>query len=460
VYLVTIVLAQLSSFILLPIITRFLEPSVFGEYARALAVSSLIGMVGSSWIRNVGFRFYFDAKAEGSTRSFYWSLAALQAGVLIACFGVGMALLPVVGGELLAPATLAAAGLMILAADFQALTVSFLRAEQLSGRFAAAEIGAGLTRLVGTTIGLAVGFTQPSFLFLAAALASAVGGAVAVASLGPRLGGPARVTWRPMRAVLGRAPGALPFSLGQWFSRQADRLVLNANASTAVVGTYAAGFGLSDRVVNGLGDAAFLMAWPDVLQSWNDGGYQKARIAVRRYFQIYLWLTVGPVAALVVFGDAVVGLLLGPGYADSARVVGLIACAAWLSGIIGGLNRHFELQKRYGALSSMILGSAAFHLLLNLVLVPRFMAVGAGIAYLTAQSTLTIVAIMIRDKRLVWFPLYDAVLVFALVTTAAAGVAAWLGTTPLGVVTFAAAYALVTGAFWTWRVRRGWSVSS
>lgn len=459
IYLVTIVLAQVTSFLLLPIITRFLDPSAYGDYARALAVASLMGMLGSSWIRNVGFRFYFDAKNEGTTRSFYWSLVTLQAGVLAGVFLIGIALLPRFSADLVALPTLGAAALMIVAADFQALTASFLRAEQQSGKYAAAEISAGLTRLAGTTLGLSLGFTQPSFLFLAAAAASVVGGMIAAASLAGRLTGPARLDLRAMRLVSGRAPGALPFSLGQWFSRQADRLVLTSYTTSAVVGTYAAGFGLSDRIVNGLGNAAFLMAWPDVLNAWNEGGAARARVAIRRYFQIYLWLTVGPVVALVVFGGAVVGLLLGPGYGEAAHVLGLVAGAAWLSGIIGGLNRHFELEKRYYALSSMILAGAALHLVLNLVLVPRYAAVGAGIAFLASQAALTVVAVLIRDRRLVSFPAADAGLLALVACGGVAGVLLMFGSTLLGFATFASLYAVTTAGFWTWRVRRGWSVT-
>ena len=458
-YLVTIVFAQVASFLLLPVITRFLEPSAYGEYAQALAVASLMGMLGTSWIRNVGFRFYFDARNDATTRSFYWSLAMLQACVLAAVFLVGVVLLQFFSADLVALPTLGAAALMIIAADFQALTASFLRAEQQSGKYAAAEISAGFTRLAGTTLGLSLGFTQPSFLFLAAAAASVVGSIVAATSLAPRLTGPARLDRRAMWLVFGRAPGALPFSLGQWFSRQADRLVLTSYTTSAVVGTYAAGFGLSDRIVNGLGNAAFLMAWPDVLNAWNEGGAARARVAIRRYFQIYLWLTVGPGVAVVVFGEAVVGLLLGPGYGAAARVLGFVAGATWLSGIVGGLNRHFELEKRYYALSTMILAGAALHFGLNLVLVPRYAAVGAGIAFLASQTALTVVAIVIRDRRLVSFPMADAGLLALLVAGGVAGVIVTLGATLLGFVAFASLYALATIGFWTWRLRRGWSVT-
>jgi O-antigen/teichoic acid export membrane protein len=454
-YLVTIVLTQVSSFVLLPIITRYLVPSAYGEYALALAVATLMGMIGSSWIRNVGFRFYFDAKAAGTTRAFYASLAALQAVVFASVFTVGALVLPHVSDALVPIPTLLAAGAMILVSDFQALTVALLRAEQLSGRFAVAEISAASMRLAGTSAGLMMGFTDPAFLFLAAGGASLLGGAMALRSLTTRLTGRAAIDPRAMWRVLVRAPGALPFSVGQWLGRLADRLVLNAYATTAVVGIYAAGYGLSDRIVGGLEAAVFMMAWPDVLRSYSDGGVELARHAIRRYYQLFLWITVGPLVALMLYGDSILRIL-GAGYQDALPVLAPIAFAAWLKGVNGGLNRHFELEKRYYALSLMTLGGAGLHLALNFVLIPRYMAVGAGMAALGAQLVLTVAYFLVRDRRLVWFPWRDGMLVVMVTIALALPASTVLGGGVEGLLTFAGGYAVVTAAMWVRRIRAGW----
>jgi len=258
-----------------------------------------------------------------------------------------------------------------------------------------------------------------------------------------------------LRDVVVRAPAALPYSVGQWTGRLADRLVLNAYASTAVVGIYSAGYNLADRIIGGLSEAVFMMAWPDVLSAFNDGGVEKARSAVRRYFQIYLWLTVGPVVALVVYGSAVVSLLLGQDYQNAVQVLGLIGAAAWIRGLRRGLNRHFELQKRFYPLSVMTVAGSALNLTLNLILVPRFFALGAGLATFIEQIVVTLVYLQIRDRRLVGFPLQDALLVGAFTAVLVVGTSVLLGTGVAAFLTFAGAYALATGVVWGRRVRRG-----
>lgn len=452
-YLLTVFLTQASSFVLLPIITRYLGPSQYGEYALALAVSSLIGMFGSSWIRNVGFRFYFDAKLSGDTRSYFRSLATLQAAILALAYAAAAMVLPLFSQDLVPLPTLLAAAAMMLASDFQALTVYLVRGEQLAGRYALAEGSTALTRLIGTTGGLALGFTEPAFLFLAAAGASVIGGLIALRSLLPHLTGHSRLSWPTMRRVLVRAPGALPFSVGEWLGTLADRLVLNAYATTAVVGIYAAGFGLGDRIVGGIAMAVFMMAWPDVLRSWNDGGIERARVAVHRYFQIYLWLTVGPVVALVVYGEAVVQVL-GDGFQGAVQVLGLIAVAAWLRGFGNGFNRHFELEKRFYALSLVTVAGACLNLGLNLLLVPQYQALGAAMAAVGAQGTVMVSYVLLRHRGLVWFPASDALLVAGL-TAVTAGISyLWSGGDLVGLLVFAGTYAVGMATVWLRRLRR------
>lgn len=453
-YLTTIVLSQAASFLLLPIISRFLTPSQYGEYVLALTVMSLIGMVGSSWIRNVGFRFFFDAQQAGTTRAFYATMVGLQLAALTVAFSVGTAIVPLVSDELVPLPILFAAGAMVLASDFQALTVSFLRAERQSGSFAVAEITSAATRLAGTSVGLVLGLTTPAFLFLAAAGGALVGGALAVSALARRLSGPVRLDRTRLGEVVRRAPAALPYSVGQWVGRLADRLVLNAYASTAVVGIYSAGYNLADRILGGLSEAVFMMAWPDVLAAFNEGGVERARAAIERYFRLYLWLTVGPLVALVLFGASVVSILLAPSYQEAVQVLGIVAAAAWIRGIRRGLNRHFELQKRFLPLSAMTVAGSTLNLAMNLLLVPRYLALGAALATLIEQVVMTFVYLLIRDRRLVAFPFGDLALVAGFTAALAAGTWAWLGTGVAGFLTFACSYAVVTAVVWTLRVRR------
>jgi O-antigen/teichoic acid export membrane protein len=173
IYFATIVVGQLTSLLLLPVITKFLSPAAFGEYALALATTGLIGTFASAWVRNVGMRLFFDYANLGRTRAFFWTAALLQAVVMIVCLAVGYA---VIGGtsEALPLPLYVSAGVSVMAADFYALSLNTLRAGHRAMSFGIAEIVASVVRLAGTWLGLLAGFQTPAMLFVFATLSTVV----------------------------------------------------------------------------------------------------------------------------------------------------------------------------------------------------------------------------------------------------------------------------------------------
>ena len=451
-YLAAVTAAQAASFVLLPIVTRFLSTSQYGEYAVGLAIANLVGMFGSSWVRNVGFRFYFDARESGRSRAFTLSVALLQSVVVAVVFGIVM-LVTAVTPPLASTGTLLAAGVMVLVTDVGTLPVTLVRAEQRSGRFALAEFGSAATRILGTTVGLALGLRSPAFLFLAAAGASLVQAGVGLVALSPRLSGPARLDLSALWEVARRGPSALPFSVGEWLNLLADRLIVRALTSAAVVGVYSAGQTLGFRVIAGLTQAVFMMAWPDVLNAWSQGGMARARQAVRRYLQTYLMLTVGPAVAMVLYAGTLTRLLGSSFQQGAVPIVAMIAIASWAQGFGVCFNRHFEMRKRYWALSAVSLSGAALNIALTFLLVPRFLGPGSAAATMLAQLVVMLVFILLRDRELVAFPTGDALNVAA--AAAVAGAVAWplLGQSLAGLATFAVLYLTAALLMWLRRSR-------
>ena len=452
VYLVTVFFTQVGSFILLPILTRFLVPSQYGEYAVALAVGGLIGMFASSWMRNVGFRFYFDAKTEGATRAFFWSVQGLQTVTVAAVFAVVILIMSLSAHPLVSLPTMLALALMTIVSDLYTWAVTLLRGEQLSGRFAMAEMTSAVVRVVGTTAGLLIGFRSPAFLFLAATGAAGLAALVAVTALERRLTGPLRIRRRPLMQIAIRGPSALPFSIGEWLNRLSDRLILSFLSTAGVVGVYSAGQSMGDRLVAGLVQAVFMMAWPDVLNAYTEGGMARARVAIQRYIQIFLTLTVGPVVALVLYAGTLIQLL-GQSYQGAVHVVAVIGLATWVRGFGSCFNRHYELNKNYRMLSGITLAGAGLNVALTFLLVPSLLGLGAALATLISQVIVAIVFVLARDRELVAFPMADAG--FVLLGVAVPAAVAWplFGASVLGIVVFAAGYTVIMGAVWLRRFR-------
>lgn len=399
-YFAAVALGQGLAFLLLPIITRYLEEAAYGEYALATAVSGFVGMLASAWIRNVGMRLYFDALARRETRAFYVSTTLLQAALLVVVYAATLAALTAAGIELASLRVLISAGVTVLLGDQFAYATTLLRAEQRPGAYAAAEIAAGVIRFAATVAGLMLGARSAALLFDAASLGFLLAGGFAVAALWRRLQGHRLLDAAAAIEVLRVGPRSLPFSVSAWLERLADRLVLQFFAGTAVVGVYSVGYALGERIIGSLVQAVFMMAWPRILAAWNEGGPAAARHAIADAQRLYAWITVGPAVFLAVFGVPFTRWIAGPAYHDAATVVPTITVAIWLGGFGSYLNRHLELTKRFGVLSGVSLAGAGVNVILNVLLVPPFGMEGAALATLANYAFNATVFYVLRDRQI------------------------------------------------------------
>jgi O-antigen/teichoic acid export membrane protein len=432
IYFSTVAAGQALSFLLLPFVTRALAPDVYGDYALALAVSSLVGMLASSWIRNVGLRLYFDAAARETTRGFFLGTSLLQAASFAGLYAATLGGMAVLGLELAPWRVLVSAGVTILFGDLAVHATTLLRAENRPIAFAVSEIGAGVLRFGFTLAGLGLGVRSAELLFDAQSAGYLLAAAFAVPMLWRRMRGPLAVDRRGTREVIRHGPASLPFSVADWIERLADRLVLEWAAGTTVVGIYSVGYTIGERTLGALVKAVFMMAWPSILAAWQEGGRDAAREAVREAQGLYAWFTTGPVVFMLVYGGDFMRWITGPEYHEAAPLVGIVSASMWIGGSASYLNRHLELGKRFGLLSGIRMAGALLNLALNLVLVPRFGMMGAAWATLANRVVNAIVFWIVRDRRLVAVP------VSTLAAALAASGAAWGASAPWGLPPLAA----------------------
>ena len=399
--------------------TRALSPEAYGAYALALAVSSLVGMLSSSWVRNVTLRLYFDAVERGTTRGLFLGTASLQAALFVTLYGTVWALLTLFGVELVEPRVMLSAGVTVVAGDLAVHALMLLRAERRTAAFATGEIGAGAVRFVLTLAGLAAGIRSPELLFDATTVGYLAAAAFGVPVLWRRMSGPFRIDVRGTAEVVRHGPRSLPFSVADWMERFADRLVLEGILGTSVVGIYTVGYTIGERTVGVLVSAVFMMAWPDVLDAYRTGGTKGARPAVRQAHHLYAWFSTGPVAFLIVHGGDVLRWIAGPEYHAAAPLVGIVAASMWIGGFTTYLNRHLELTKRFGTLSGIVTIGAVVNLALNLWWIPLFGMLGAAWATMANRVLNLVLFWRIRDRELVSVP------VAAYLGAALASVAAW-----------------------------------
>jgi len=293
----------------------------------------------------------------------------------------------------------------MLVGDLAIFTATLLRAEQQSSAFAVAEIGAGVLRFVATMAGLYLGFTTAEMLFNATSIGLAVAAAFSIAKLLPRLEGPSRIAWVTVGQVVRHGPAALPFSVADWAERLADRVIMEYFWGPALVGVYSIGYTLGERTVGLLINAISMMAWPTIIEAWQDGGVERARAAILAAQRFNLWFTTGPTVFLWVYGADLLRMFAGPEYHSASPLVSIVALSMWMSGFATYLNRHMELQKRFSLLSWTRMLAAAINTILNFVFIPRFGMLGAAYATLASRGFGLVMYWIIRDREVTPSPL-------------------------------------------------------
>jgi O-antigen/teichoic acid export membrane protein len=438
IYFSTIVVGQLASLLLLPVVTKFLSPAAYGEYALVLATTGLIGTLGTVWIRNVSMRLYFDYLKIGRTRAFFWTVAGMQALVMLLCLGGSYV---VVGGasDALPLSLCAAAALSVLAGDFYALSLNTLRASHRAMSFGAAEILSALVRLAGTWLALLGGWRTPTMLFVFATVSVAAAALAAAPALRRVLAGPIGFERAAVVELVRLGLPSIPLSIGGWIIALSDRTLLAWFLDLRAVGVYSAAYGLADRAVGGLASALFMTAWPAILTAWSHDPLAAPR-TISRYLAAFVLLSTGPCVLLILQHNFVLTLLTSRDYASGAEIIPYVVASAWLGAVSTYLNRPLELTKRYGTLSAITLVAAGINLGLNLWLIPRYGVEAAGFSTMCAFVGMAVLS-GIFGQRVVRVPIpWSAVLLAGAATAAASFLSYWVSEPLTSIAAFVLIY--------------------
>jgi O-antigen/teichoic acid export membrane protein len=378
------IVSRLIAVFLLPIYTRYLEPSDFGAVGVLVGLSAVLVTILRAGISSAFFRFYFDAKDTAERllvlRTSFWftmasATAGLAAGVLLAE--------PLADLLLLDDANLVRAAFVGIWAqmNYEQLTALF-RVEERSGLFVLASL-ANIAVTVAATLVLVVGYDQGALGVIVGNFTGTL--AVYLALLGYRRAQLGLQLSRPLLREMNRFGVPLvPSALALIALGFGDRFFLNELVGTDEVGRYELGVRIASAMV--LLITAFRTAWPAFAYSIEDDDEAKRTYA---YVLTYLvaaasWLAL----ALGLLSPWLVRLLATPEYYEGGRVVALLAfgSVAYAGYIVMAIGVGRAKRTKF---NWVITGSAAaLSVLLNLLLVPRYELIGSGIAAASAYAAM------------------------------------------------------------------------
>ena len=427
--------SRFVALLLLPLYTRYLTPADYGAVETLVALAAILATILRLGIASAFFRFYFDStdaahRLRVVRTSFWFTMTMATVGLV-----VGLALAGQISEWLFDTddrTTLVRMAFVLLWAqmNFEQMTALF-RVEERAVAFTVATL-ANLVITVTATVVFVVVLDWGATGVIAGNFTGTL--AVYAALLVYRHEQLGLTLDRPLLRQMNRFGLPLvPSMLALWMLNFGDRFFILKLADASEVGVYSIGSRIASAMVLLL--TAFRGAWPAFAFSIEDD--ERARRAYSYVLTYLLFVASWAALALGLLAPWIVEWLTTPAFYGASDVVALLAFGAVAFGgfivVSIGLGRTKRTQFNW-----VVTGSAAVvSVTLNLLLIPPYGIVGAGIANLCA-FTVMFIGITWWSQRVFWVP-YQWRRVVTVVGTAA-------GLTVLGKaldVPLAAAIALV-----------------
>jgi O-antigen/teichoic acid export membrane protein len=400
IYVATNLLQKCATFLLMPLYTRYLDPTAYGTFAIVTAVNGFLSIAFTLGLTAAVTRFYFEYQEDPATLAQFWG--SILTFIMLLSVGLGAVLL-LVGEQLLRPfignvAFWPYVALGVITTFFQPFFSAFLMLLQTRNQATRYAVISLANFLV--TTGLTVTFVVVLRWGATGALLATMITAVTFFGLSLYLLR-SQLTfglkWQLLREAFAYSLPQVPHSLASQTTAMADRLILNSKLGSAAAGLYSVGGMISMAVeVAAFGvNRAYVPLSMSALKSGDL--LQLARLRVIGSLVVGGFCLVG--AGISVFGPEIVRLLAAPAFAGAAAVIPLLIFVGVGSAIYYVLvSVLFFDRKAVKLLPLCTLSAALLNVGLAMLLIPAFGLMGAAVASLLAQVLATILVAVIGRR--------------------------------------------------------------
>jgi O-antigen/teichoic acid export membrane protein len=294
--------SRILAVLLLPLYTRYLTPSDYGQIETLVALTTVLAIVLRAGISSAFFRFYFDSPEPARRRtvlrtSFWFTMATSTLG-LAAVVALAAPISDALFGSSGAADLVRASGVALWAQmNYEQLT-SLFRVEERSTAFVAASL-TNVVLTIGATVWLVVVADQGPLGVIVGNFTGTL--VVYLVLLGYRREQLGLEFDRPLLRAMNRFGLPLvPTALFLWTTNFSDRFFLVKLTDAAEVGLYSVGVRIASAMVLLL--TAFRLAWPAFAYS-----IESDEEAKRTYAFVLTYLTL--IASWVALGLATAILL-------------------------------------------------------------------------------------------------------------------------------------------------------
>jgi O-antigen/teichoic acid export membrane protein len=403
----TMILPSIIAFVTVPIYTHAFTAADYGYYILVNSAIMLASTIGVSWIETAVLRFFAEYKQRDALDVFITTVGATLVLSLLVVAIFAKSVLSVLPLESKTLSDLLDAGLWVLVTTgcLRAL-LTMLRASVRATEYSILQsiniVGAVLLGLF-FAIGLQVGIVG---LLYGTALVALMLIPVAVLRLPllpfVRFGRMSRALIKEL-AIYG-FPMA-PTLLGNWVLSLSDRYILEYFRTPAEVGWYSVSYSLSQKILLLPFSALMFSAMPILIAGWERGDRLQVVDGLRELTRWYLLVACPILVGISVLAEDLVGLLVADEFIQGYLIVPYVAMGIFLWGLAQYVTRTFVLLKKSGTFMLIVLLSSALNIVANLLLVPKWGFIGAGVSTVIGYGFMLMLALVLeRPYRLYQFP--------------------------------------------------------
>lgn len=392
------VLAAGVPFLLLPILTRALTPTQYGEVISFYMLVAVCGsMAGLSLQAAVGVRWLDTVR--GDPRQYTASAMLLVALSTALAAALVSALAPAAGIEL-NPSICALAALMAGSTVLQGIRFAVWQSRDQPMPAVALQASSAFLNIVFSlfaVLTLHLGGTGR----IAGATAATMMVALVGAWLLVRERSATHPSVRDLRALLRFGLPLMPHTLAGALLVNADRFAVSAQLGSAALGIYGTAAQLG-MVINVVADAAIKAYTPTMYRLLSRNTIRsRLRVVAITYLSIPVWLLVACLlwAAFFLLGR----LLLGDRYLDAIELSIWFLLGGGLTGVYSNIAGLYFFTGKTEWVSVATVSASVFALLLAPYAVSSAALIGGGAAYLCVQFV-TLTAAWILARRIYPMP--------------------------------------------------------
>lgn len=406
IYLVSNILNAVIPFILLPILTRYLNPSEYGEVAMFQTLLGALGaFVGATFVGAANRKFYDSNIDKTEMAEFIGSCIQLTFIFSIFVFLVLFVFQDEFSEWLsLEPSYVLFAVIVSFCMVIINLRLGQWQIRKKAFKYGVLQISQSLFNMLLSLLLVVVLLRGAEGRINAQIIASLVFVAIALFFL--KKDNLINVfKWRKdyLSEVLKFGVPLMPHIAGGFLLSTVDRFVINKEIGLAEAGIYMVAVQLT-AAIGILFDAINKAYVPWLFENLTADSLQQKQKIVKFTYIWFVLIIVGVILAFFI-GPPIAVFIAGEQYAEAGKVVGWLALGQGFQGMYLMVTNYIFYSKKTGLLSAASISSGILNLVLLIILVRAFGVEGAAIAFATSMGVRFLLTWWIAQKQhpMPWF---------------------------------------------------------